>query len=87
LKARIFSSTLKNALAYYNAGVVAVCKLKSRRIGSLIWGTFFHARRYGFDFGKKNGLCRMLGDFLENSFGRPVDVSLLPWICFDGFYD
>jgi hypothetical protein len=29
-----FSSTLKNALAYYNAGVVALCKFKCRRICS-----------------------------------------------------
>jgi hypothetical protein len=28
------SSTLKNALAYYNAGVVPSCKFLSRRIGS-----------------------------------------------------
>jgi hypothetical protein len=30
-----FFSTLENALAYYNAGVVHSCKLKSRRIGSI----------------------------------------------------
>jgi hypothetical protein len=32
----IFSSTSKNALAYYNAGVVVSRKFKSRRIGSWI---------------------------------------------------
>jgi hypothetical protein len=34
LKSIIFSSTLKNALAYYSAGVVGSCKFQSRRIGS-----------------------------------------------------
>jgi hypothetical protein len=34
LRTKIFSTSLENTLAYYNAGAVHSCKFRSRRIGS-----------------------------------------------------